>query len=108
MIIQLTIRMLMTFLSAVSIAVGAEEESANELAKKTQNPVSDLISVPFESDFNFNTGSKQANVYVLNVQPIIPFHLNKDWNLITRTILPVINEPALFPGESHAPTGRNR
>jgi hypothetical protein len=51
---------------------------------------------------NFNTGSRDATVYVLNVQPIIPFHLNKDWNLITRTNLPIINEPSLFSGQGSA------
>jgi len=93
---------LLTVLPVASIASAAEGESATELAKKTQNPVSDLISVPFESDFNFNTGAKDKTVYVLNVQPIIPFHLNKDWNLITRTILPIINEPALFSSQGNA------
>ena len=76
----------------------AEEESATELAKKTQNPVADLISVPLQSDFNFNTGEKDATVYVLNVQPVIPIKLTHDWNLITRTIVPIINQPSLFDG----------
>ena len=76
---------------------GAAEDDT-ELAKKTQNPVADLISVPFQSNFNFNTGSKDATVYVLNVQPVIPIHLTHDWNLITRTIIPIINQPSLFPG----------
>jgi len=79
-------------------ALAAEEESETELAKKTQNPVADLISVPFQSNFHFNAGSKNATVYVLNVQPVIPFHLTSDWNLITRTIIPIINQPSLFPG----------
>src|SRR5258705_2189430 len=65
-----------------------EEESATELAKKTQNPVADLISVPFQNNFNFNTGAKDATVYILNVQPVIPLKLTEDWTLITRTIDP--------------------
>ena len=76
---------------------GASEDDT-ELAKKTQNPVADLISVPFQNNFNFNTGSKDATVYILNVQPVIPIHLTHDWNLITRTIMPIINQPSLFPG----------
>jgi hypothetical protein len=76
---------------------GAAEDSETELAKKTQNPVADLISVPFQSNFNFNTGTKDATVYILNVQPVIPIKLNEDWNLITRTIMPIINQPSLFP-----------
>jgi hypothetical protein len=75
----------------------AADESETELAKKTQNPVADLISVPFQSNFNFNTGTKDATVYVLNVQPVIPIKLTEDWNLLTRTIMPIINQPSLFP-----------
>ena len=76
----------------------AADEGATELAKKTQNPVADLISVPLQSNFNFNTGIKDETVYVLNVQPVIPIKLNHEWNLITRTIVPVINQPSLFRG----------
>ena len=79
-------------------AAGPEDESATELAKKTQNPVADLISVPFQNNFNFGVGTKDATVYILNVQPVIPIHLNHDWNLITRTIMPIINQPSLFDG----------
>jgi hypothetical protein len=75
----------------------AADDSETELAKKTQNPVADLISVPFQSNFNFNTGTKDATVYVLNVQPVIPIKLTADLNLITRTIMPIINQPSLFP-----------
>ena len=84
-----------------------EEESATELAKKTQNPVADLISVPFQNNFNFNTGSKDATVYILNVQPVIPIKLSEDWNLITRTIMPIINQPSLFPGRASSRKARS-
>jgi hypothetical protein len=75
----------------------AADESETDLAKKTQNPVADLISVPFQSNFNFNTGTKEETVYVLNIQPVIPIKLTPDLNLITRTIMPIINQPSLFP-----------
>jgi len=80
----------------------AADESETDLAKKTQNPVADLISVPFQSNFNFNTGTKEETVYVLNVQPVIPIKLTPDLNLITRTIMPIINQPSLFPGMESA------
>ena len=80
----------------------AAEESASELAKKTQNPVADLISVPFQNNFNFSAGPNDATIYVLNVQPVIPLKLTEDWNLITRTIMPIINQPSLFPGDDSA------
>ncbi len=72
--------------------------SATELAKQTQNPVADLISVPFQNNFNFNTGPEKRTVWVLNVQPVIPIKLTDHWNLITRTIMPIINQPSLAPG----------
>jgi hypothetical protein len=78
-------------------AAGAADDSDTELAKKTQNPVADLISVPFQNNFNFGAGPKDATIYVLNVQPVIPLRLTEDWNLITRIIAPIINQPSLFP-----------
>jgi hypothetical protein len=56
----------------------AQPASEGDLAKKTQNPVSDLISVPFQSNFNFGVGPDDDLQYVLNVQPIVPFRLSED------------------------------
>jgi hypothetical protein len=81
---------------------GSQEPSTEELAKKTQNPVADLISVPFQSNWNFGAGTRDKTIYVLNIQPVIPISLNAEWNLITRVITPVINQPALFPGMDSA------
>jgi hypothetical protein len=72
--------------------------SDEDLAKKTQNPVADLISVPFQDNLNFDVGPYDRVQNVLNVQPVIPVSLNSDWNLITRTILPIVSQPTLFPG----------
>ena len=73
------------------------EDAATKLAKETQNPVANLISVPFQNNFNFNTGTKNATQWILNVQPVIPIQVG-DWNLITRTIMPIVNQPELFSG----------
>lgn len=71
------------------------------LVKAAQNPVANLISIPFQNNFYFNAGAKEdTTIYVLNVQPVIPLELNDDWNLITRTIVPIINQPSLAPGMS--------
>lgn len=75
--------------------------SASELAKKTQNPVADLISLPLQNNINFDVGTLGYAQNVLNIQPVIPISLDDDWNLITRTIVPVIYQPALFPGDDH-------
>ncbi len=80
----------------------SESDATEELAKKTQNPVADLISVPFQNDFNFGTGPEHKTVWVLNVEPVVPFHLTDDWNVITRTVTPIINQPELAPRIDHA------
>ncbi|MFZ0133489.1 MAG: hypothetical protein WAK95_13200 [Desulfobacterales bacterium] len=77
----------------------AEDQSAEELAKRVQNPVANLISVPLQNDFNFDVGPKDGLQYVLNIQPVIPIQLGADWNLITRTIVPIISQPGFTPGQ---------
>ena len=76
-----------------------QEASEEELVKQTQNPVADLISVPFQNNFNFEAGPKHNHqIYLLNIQPVIPIHITENWNLISRIIMPVINLPSLAPG----------
>jgi hypothetical protein len=77
---------------------GSAEATQEELAKAAQNPVANLISVPFQNNFNFGVGPNDATQWILNVQPVIPISLSEDWNLITRTILPIINQPSPAPG----------
>ena len=64
-----------------------------ELATAAQNPVSDLISVPFQNILGFGVGPQKEVANVLNIQPVVPFHLTPDLNLITRTILPIVSMP---------------
>ena len=72
-----------------------------DLARAAQNPVADLISLPFQNNFNFDVGQLGYDQYVLNIQPVVPFNLSDDWNLITRTIVPIVYQPAFFSGDSH-------
>jgi hypothetical protein len=67
----------------------------SQLAKKTQNPIGDLISVPFQNNTNFGFGPHRGAQDVLNIQPVIPIHVTSDWNVITRTILPLVWSPSL-------------
>lgn len=77
-------------LSTQPSAQKAPAASQEELAKKLQNPVADLISVPFQSNWDFGIGPADAYKYTLNIQPVIPFGISEDTNLIVRTIVPVI------------------
>lgn len=89
---------ILLFLVALSTPAAGQQPSEEELAKQSQNPIADLISVPLQSNFYFGAGFHQNKmIYVLNVQPVIPFNLSEEWNLITRIIMPVINQPNLSP-----------
>jgi hypothetical protein len=77
-----------------ALAQEAEHHDVSDLAKQTQNPVSDLISIPFQ--FNFNSGGdlEDRTFLNLNVQPVMPFSMGEKWKVIARTIVPVNT----FPG----------
>jgi hypothetical protein len=62
----------------------AAAANAEELRKEAQNPVASLISVPIQDNFNFNNGPADRTQNVLNIQPVIPLSLSKNWNLIVR------------------------
>ena len=81
-------------LALVAATQAQAELTAEELAKLAQNPVGNLISVPFQNNTNFNVGPENGTQNVLNIQPVYPVSVNHDWNIITRTIIPVISMPA--------------
>jgi len=71
----------------------SEEDRTAALAKAAQNPVANLISFPLQNNTAFGIGPYERAQNVLNIQPVIPFHISEKWNLITRTILPVVWQP---------------
>src|SRR5579871_4595596 len=60
-----------------------------------QNPVGDLISVPFQNNINFPIGEFSRVQDVLNIQPVVPIQVNEDWLVISRWIMPVVYQPNL-------------
>lgn len=85
-----------TLLAAVSAHA---EMSSEDLAKLAQNPVGNLISLPFQNNTNFNVGPRNGTQNILNIQPVIPIEVDADWNVITRTILPLIWQPGFAADE---------
>jgi hypothetical protein len=75
------------------------DSTLTDLAKQAKNPLPDIINVPFQHNLNFGSGPGHDTQYVLNIQPVIPFHLPGDWHLVTRTILAVINQPEIDRGQ---------
>jgi hypothetical protein len=72
----------------------------DDLAKQAQNPIANLISLPLQNNTNFNIGPDEDEVQnVLNIQPVWPFTINENWNLITRTIIPIVSQPEFYTGE---------
>jgi hypothetical protein len=77
----------------------AQQDQEAELAKQTLNPVAALISVPLKYDYNSNLGpTESGRQSVLTVQPVIPISISADWNMISRSIIPVINQQNIVPG----------
>jgi hypothetical protein len=80
----------------LSAQSASDSDEAAELAKKLSNPVAALISVPIQSNSLFNAGPGDGFRETTNIQPVIPFDLTEHWNLISRTILPVVYQEGIF------------
>jgi hypothetical protein len=73
-------------------------DDASDLAKQLSNPVASLISVPFQLNYNSGFLNGTASQTYMNIQPVIPFSIGADWNMISRTIIPVVSQSGFTPG----------
>jgi hypothetical protein len=69
--------------------------SATELAKKSQNPIAHMMSVPMKYNTYFNTGPDNRTQNILRIQPVLPFRLDDDWNFIARPTIPFLEQPPM-------------
>lgn len=101
------LRLLFITIFLVSLTAAAQQTpaevgaSAQELADKLANPVASLISVPLQNNLLYGIGPFNGSKYTINVQPVIPFKLSDNLNLITRYILPVVDQRDITGENTH-------
>jgi hypothetical protein len=96
------VRIALLLLAAAIVLVPASaraQDNGAELAKKLSNPGAALISVPFQLNYDRKLGPlDDGEKWTLNVQPVVPIEINKDWNVISRTIVPLVSQKDVLPG----------
>jgi hypothetical protein len=94
--------LLLGFLAlSIAACLTSPATADQSLSEKSQNPIGDLISVPFQNNTNFGVGTLDKTQNVMLFQPVAPISLDPDWNLIVRPITPFTYQPPLFPGDSY-------
>jgi hypothetical protein len=83
---------------ATLLASNASAQDTPELAQLAQNPIAKAISLPFQNNLNFGVGPRNDAQDTLNIQPVLPFDIGTNWNVIARAIIPVAYEPPLGEG----------
>ncbi|MDW6021084.1 transporter [Mesorhizobium sp. BAC0120] len=102
MLREFRFRVVLAAAGLIASASSTIAQDADELSKQLANPVASLISVPFQSNFEWGGGADDSGfAYTLNIQPVIPISISEDWNLISRTILPVAYRDYLPPPDGN-------
>jgi hypothetical protein len=84
---------------AVSLYPVCADEGA-DLAQELTNPLADLMTIPIQINFDKDIGpADEGKRFRMNIQPVIPFHLNENWNLISRTIVPLVYQDDIFSSQ---------
>ncbi len=86
-------------IALMDISSSVWAKSNSDLAKAAQNPIANMISLPLQNNTNMGVGAKNETQNILNIQPMIPLSINDDWNVITRTIIPVISQPDVLTND---------
>jgi hypothetical protein len=97
--LKLSLVSALILLPALSFANEQSQAELESLAKAAQNPIASMISLPFQLNSNLGIGPTDSTQNILNIQPVWPVEINDDWNLITRTIVPVVSNPNALTGE---------
>ena len=99
--VRLSVGCSLLFTAILFSQENAAESNAEALRKASQNPIASLISVPVQNNSNFGVSPGYRTQDVLNIQPVVPLHVTKEWNLIVRWVIPVIWQP--LPSQSSTP-----
>ncbi|MCG7522512.1 transporter [Ruegeria sp. Ofav3-42] len=89
---KLLCKISLLMISTLPASGSAQQATDEEIAKQLANPIANLVSVPFQLNYDSGFGPADGHRTTLNIQPVIPIPLNGNWNLISRTILPVIDQ----------------